>query len=69
MSFVIETAKHILTYFSFLTDSGSQYEGGLHDTTPEVLHLILSNLLHGPKDQFGKNLALPLYKRNLLPLA
>lgn len=34
-------------------NSSSQQEGGLHDATPEVLHLILTNLLYGPRDQFG----------------
>lgn len=33
--------------------SSSQQEGGLHEAAPEVLHLILTNLLYGPKDQFG----------------
>jgi hypothetical protein len=33
--------------------SSSQQEGGLHEAAPEVLHLILTDLLYGPKDQFG----------------
>ncbi|XP_063227280.1 CCR4-NOT transcription complex subunit 1 isoform X2 [Bacillus rossius redtenbacheri] len=33
--------------------SSSQQDGGLHDATPEVLQIILSSLLHGPKDLFG----------------
>ncbi|XP_067012333.2 CCR4-NOT transcription complex subunit 1 isoform X3 [Anabrus simplex] len=35
------------------TESSGNQEGGLHDAAPEVLHLILTNLLFGPKDQFG----------------
>lgn len=30
--------------------SGAQHEGGLHETTPEVLHLILSAVLKNPKE-------------------
>lgn len=30
--------------------SSSQHEGGLHETTPEVLHLILSAILKSPKE-------------------
>lgn len=30
--------------------SSSQHEGGLHETTPEVLHLILSAVLKSPKE-------------------
>lgn len=30
--------------------SGHQQEGGLHETTPEVLHLILSLIEHSPKE-------------------
>lgn len=39
--------------FPYTESSSSQQEGGLHEATPEVLHLILTNLLYGPKDQFG----------------
>lgn len=30
--------------------SGSRHEGALHDTTPEILHLILSVILNNPKE-------------------
>lgn len=29
---------------------GSRHEGALHDTTPEILHLILSVILNNPKE-------------------
>lgn len=37
---------------SYIDTEGStrQHEGGLHETTPEVLHLILSAILQSPKD-------------------
>lgn len=37
---------------SYIETEGStrQHEGGLHETTPEVLHLILSSILKAPKD-------------------
>lgn len=37
---------------SYIDTEGSsrQHEGGLHETTPEVLHLILSAILKSPKD-------------------
>ncbi|CAH1107243.1 unnamed protein product [Psylliodes chrysocephalus] len=37
---------------SYIDTEGSsrQHEGGLHETTPEVLHLILSAVLKGPKE-------------------
>jgi hypothetical protein len=51
----------------FLTESSSsQQEGGLHDATPEVLHLILTNLLYGPKDQFGNYKLKYLHKNAML---
>lgn len=37
---------------SYVDTEGSsrQHEGGLHETTPEVLHLILSTVLGAPKE-------------------
>lgn len=44
----------IRAYINSDTSNSTLPEGGLHDTTPEVLHLILSNLLYSPSEQhFG----------------
>ncbi|KAJ9577751.1 hypothetical protein L9F63_005671, partial [Diploptera punctata] len=51
--FVKQKLPDLIRSYIDTESSSSQQEGGLHDATPEVLHLILTNLLFGPKDQFG----------------
>lgn len=38
----------------FSDSSRGHQEGGLHDSTPEVLHLILSSVFCDSASQFGK---------------
>nr|CAD7196956.1 unnamed protein product [Timema douglasi] len=51
--FVKSRLPELIVSYIETESSSTQQEGGLHDATPEVLHLILSNLLHGNKDHFG----------------
>ncbi|KAK7790471.1 hypothetical protein R5R35_006209 [Gryllus longicercus] len=50
--FVKQRLPDLIHSYIDTESSNSQQEGGLHDATPDVLHLILTNLLFGPKD-FG----------------
>lgn len=43
----------IRVYINSETGNTTLPDGGLHDTTPEVLHLILSSVLFAPSEQFG----------------
>lgn len=51
--FVRQKLPDLIRSYIDTESSSSQQEGGLHEATPEVLHLILTNLLYGPKDRFG----------------
>lgn len=42
-----------LVSFIWLTDVGGVQEGGLTDVAIEVLHRLLSHVIHGPRDQVG----------------
>lgn len=44
-----------ITYISFiyLSDVGGVQEGGLTDVAIEVLHRLLSHVIHGPREQVG----------------
>lgn len=42
-----------LVSFICLSDVGSVQEGGLTDVAIEVLHRLLSHVIHGPRDQVG----------------
>ena len=42
-----------LVSFVCLSDVGGVQEGGLTDVAIEVLHRLLSHVIHGPRDQVG----------------
>ena len=46
---------HVVSRISFicLSDVGGVQEGGLTDVAIEVLHRLLSHVIHGPRDQVG----------------
>uniref|UniRef100_T1ISW7 CCR4-NOT transcription complex subunit 1 n=1 Tax=Strigamia maritima TaxID=126957 RepID=T1ISW7_STRMM len=52
LQFVKQKLPDLLRSYIDSDTSGNQ-EGGLHDTAPEFLHLILSSLFPGSKEQFG----------------
>ncbi|KAL1130932.1 hypothetical protein AAG570_012173 [Ranatra chinensis] len=62
----IKLPELIRSYINSDTSSTSITEGGLHDTTPEVLHLILNKVLSEGSEQFGiTNETKEVFLRNL----
>ena len=49
---IIQALLYLIFLFPCLPDSTGNQEGGLGDSGVEVLHLVLSHLVHG-NDQFG----------------
>ncbi|XP_026284061.1 CCR4-NOT transcription complex subunit 1 [Frankliniella occidentalis] len=51
--FVNQKLTELIRSYIDLDSSRGHHEGGLHDSTPEVLHLILSSVFCDPGNQFG----------------